>query len=105
VTSLTKTPASVNTVEQLPAIIPAKAAEDSLDREAADQFDWVNDDSIILHEQPETACYFNPRGDLVIRQRGWPDEDSTVIISRGCVDEFLDKLTDVCGIPSFGRSG
>jgi hypothetical protein len=57
---------------------------------------------VILPEQPATACYFNPKGDLVIRQRNWPDGDSLILISANMVDQFLDKLTDACGIPSFG---
>jgi hypothetical protein len=68
-----------------------------------DDFDWANDKSIILPEQPETAAYFNAEGSLVIRQRRWPDEDTVIIIAESCLDRFLDKLTDVCGIPSVGK--
>jgi hypothetical protein len=85
---------------KLPTVVPPKAAED--EREPAKDFDWLNDDSIMLREQPETACYFNQYGGLVIRQRGWPDNDSVVIIAPNNIGEFLDKITDVCGIPSFG---
>jgi hypothetical protein len=92
--SVPQSTASVNTVETLPAIVPTKNPAD---------FDWTDTESVILREQPETACYFNPHGDLVIRQRGGPDEDSVIIISKTCVDAFLDKLTDACGIPSVGR--
>jgi hypothetical protein len=91
------------------AVVPPKpAAEDSLQRETerddAD-FDWVNDDSIILREQPSTAVYFNKEGTLVIRQRRWPDEDTFVYIAETSIGEFLDKITDVCGVPSFGGPG
>ena len=49
-------------------------------------------------EQRKTAAYWNPNGDLVIRQKNWPDEDSFVIISADRVGDFIDKLTDVIGI-------
>jgi hypothetical protein len=67
------------------------------------EFDWSQDDSVILRQQPETACYYNAEGSLVIRQRGWPDEDSVVIIAAPCVDAFIDGLSDIAGIPSVGK--
>jgi hypothetical protein len=39
---------------------------------------------------------------LVIRQRYWPDDDA-LIIAADSVDRFIDKLTDVMGIPSAGK--
>jgi hypothetical protein len=83
----------------LPAIVhpPAlKPAENDSD------FNWSDDDSIILREQPATACYFNKEGSLVIRQRRWPDDDTFIFIAAGSIADFLDKLTDICGIPSVG---
>jgi hypothetical protein len=39
-------------------------------------FDWLNDNSVVLREQPETAVYFNADGALVIRQRAaWNQDD------------------------------
>lgn len=46
-------------------------------------FDWNNDnDAVVLPEQPATACYRNPRGEIVIRQQAaWDqDEDSFILI-------------------------
>jgi hypothetical protein len=85
------------------AVIPPKAAED-FDREAADKFDWVSDDSIVLHHQPAVAVYINSAGGLTIRQeRAWnEDEDTIIAIAPENVAEFIDRLTDVIGIPSFG---
>jgi hypothetical protein len=71
--------------------------------ERSKDFDWSSDSSIILREQPVTACYFNADGPLVIRQRRWPDDDAIIVIAESSLDIFLDKLTDACGIPSFGR--
>jgi hypothetical protein len=62
-----------------------------------------NDHVIVLREQPETACYFNDDGALVIRQRHWPDEDSVVVIGEESIFKFLDRLTEMCGIPSVGK--
>jgi hypothetical protein len=69
-------------------------------------FDWLNDNSVVLREQPETAVYFNADGALVIRQRAaWnQDDDPFVFISPANIGEFLDKLTDICGVPSVGRA-
>lgn len=68
-----------------------------------EDFDWSNDSSVVLHEQPETAIYFNKYGTLVIRQREWPDQDSFVYIAETNIGDFLDRLTDICGVPSFGK--
>lgn len=44
-------------------------------------FSWTEDrDSVVLPEQPETACYTNGNGFVVIRQNGWPDDDDAVVI-------------------------
>lgn len=70
--------------------------------EEIEEFNWDDGDSIVLTEQYATAIYFNPAGELVIRQRRWPDEDQFIFINRGFTDTFIDRLTDALGIPSFG---
>jgi len=52
------------------------------------------------------AVYWNTRGDLVIRQeRDWSENDDPfLVIGRDNVDAFLDRLCDVVGIPSAGKS-
>lgn len=69
------------------------------------KFDWNDDDSVVLHEQPETAIYWNPHGALVIRQRAsWNEyDDPFVVVAANNVHDFLDRLTDICGIPSAGK--
>jgi hypothetical protein len=57
-----------------------------------DEFDWNTDDSIILKEQRATAAYRNPLGELVIRQRTWPDEDTILFISPENEVAFLEGL-------------
>ena len=71
---------------------------------AEGDFNWSADDSsIILREQPATAVYFNREGSLVIRQHRWPDDDTIIIIAASSIADFLDKLTDICGVPSVGK--
>lgn len=70
----------------------------------ADDFQW-DDDSVVLHDQPATAIYFNKFGGLVIRQEArWPsdEDDPYVVIAPNNVAAFIDKITDVVGIPSVG---
>lgn len=62
---------------------------------SSDDFDWENDDSIVLREQPATAIYRNPYGSLVIRQkRRWPDEeeDPIVVVSPESAVAFMEAL-------------
>jgi hypothetical protein len=69
------------------------------------EFDWFKDESVILEEQLPVAVYFNERDHLVIRQRDpWHgDEDTFIYIAPQNIDAFIDKLTDVVGIPSAGK--
>ena len=89
----------------LPAVIepPESENEPQATPEPSGDFDWNDTDRVVLTEQRETAIYWNTNGDLVIRQARWPDDDVWVIITEGSVDRFLDKLTDICGIPSMGK--
>jgi hypothetical protein len=79
---------------------PSPPVTDRLDD--AEEFDWNDESSIVLRAQAETAIYRNPVGDLVIRQRNWPDEDSFVVIAANCEAQFIDQLTDMMGIPTLG---
>lgn len=94
-----KQPCTVSAITPIlpePKTSPAPTGED---------FDWLNDNSVVLREQPETAVYFNRDGALVIRQRAaWNQEDDPfVFISPANIGEFLDKLTEACGVPLAGR--
>ena len=66
------------------------------------EFDW-QDETVALREQRETAIYWNSYGNLVIRQRAWPDDDPFVVISANNVQDFIDRLCDMAGIGSAGR--
>ena len=61
-------------------------------------FDWWKDDCVVLREQHSTAIYFNAEGGLVIRQQNWPEDDDVVIITKPCIDGFMDRLCDALEI-------
>jgi hypothetical protein len=77
---------------RLPAVIPPAKKDEPAD--AGKDFDWqkANDD-VVLRVRPETAVYFNPYGALVIRQHGWPDDDSIVVISADSVGRQKHKAS------------
>jgi len=60
--------------------------------EPDEDFDWNTDDSVIITEQPATALYWNSREQLVIRQRGWPDDDSFVYFNRAMLPHLIEML-------------
>jgi hypothetical protein len=97
-------PQRAPTCSALPAVIDPPTPKSPRNApEANSDFDWNDADAVALAEQHETAIYWNPKGDLVIRQRSWIDDDSLIFISRDSVDQFVDKLCDVVGIPSVSR--
>ena len=64
-------------------------------------FDW-DSPATILPEQQAVAVYFNPSGNLVIRQeRSWDrEEDSFIFVARDSIPAFIDRLTDLLGYGS-----
>ena len=101
---------NATTCTLLPEVCRLLSIPRSLNRQPTRQrpksdFDWNNDDSVVLHHQPAVAAYINQAGGLTIRQeRSWDqDEDIIIAIAPENVGEFIDKLTDVIGIPSFGK--
>ena len=59
-----------------------------------DDFDWANDDSVVLQSQPATAVYRNKFGGLVIRQEKTCDEESDpyIVISEENAVMFMEAL-------------
>lgn len=74
------------------------------DQAYPNEFDWFDDESIVLRPQLAVAIYNNERGGLVIRQeRDWNEESDTfIVIAPENVAAFVDRITDAAGIPSFG---
>jgi hypothetical protein len=51
--------------------------------DTSERFDWCESESIVLREQPATAVYINPAGDIVIRQaNAYGDDDDDFIYLR-----------------------
>jgi hypothetical protein len=76
-----------------------------LAKDKEDRFDWWKDDSIVVERQMSIAVYFNSRGHLVIRQEAEPneDEDTVIYVAPENIAAFIDRLTDIIGIPSVGK--
>ncbi|MDP1583935.1 MAG: hypothetical protein Q8M18_10975 [Bradyrhizobium sp.] len=70
-----------------PVVIPAHSEDD---------FDWNNPDeeSIVLREQRATAVYRNRSGEVIIRQRSWPDEDTFVFIAPEFATAFMEGMAE-----------
>ena len=66
-------------------------------------FDWNDDDAVLLEQQPLTAIYENPKEQIVIRQSAWPDDDVYVVISRPNLMTVIDRLCELAGVGSAGR--
>jgi hypothetical protein len=84
---------------KLPVVIPQT-------EESTSEFNWIEDaDDIILPEQRAVAVYWNKQGSLIIRQeKAWCDEDDQfVVVEKANVNVFIDRLTEVLGIPSVGK--
>lgn len=77
----------------LGAIAPKMSGE-ALIATCDSNFDWSDNPAVILQEQPATAVYFNPDGQLVIRQRAsWcNDEDFFIVISPENCNTLLDGI-------------
>jgi hypothetical protein len=55
---------------------------------------------ILCPRQSEIVAGFNESGDLIITQSNWPDDDSTIVVRAENISDFIDRMTDVLGIPS-----
>lgn len=58
------------------------------------EFDWSDDETIVCYEQPKSKVYFNPQGQVVIRQQaaGYRDEDSFVFFNRENIPALIAAL-------------
>jgi len=60
-------------------------------------------EQMLIESQSAVLASLNNAGDLVLTQWNWPDEDAAIIITHDNIDKFIDRLTDVLGIPSIGK--
>ena len=68
--------------------------------DASKEFGWSTTESVALAEQRQTAGYWNTDGDLVIRQRCWPDDDALIIAA-----DFVDRLIEGHRCPGHSIGG
>jgi len=59
---------------------------------------------VLCPAQSKITIEFDEDGNAVLRQSEWPDDDDVILIRRDNIPDFIDRLTDALGIPSFGRS-
>jgi hypothetical protein len=57
-----------------------------------DDFDWRDDPTIVLQEQPATAVYINTYGSIIVRQQMWPDDDVHVMVRPEHAKTLADAL-------------
>ncbi|WP_456704132.1 hypothetical protein [Bradyrhizobium sp. USDA 4449] len=66
----------------------------------------MNEDSVavtLLSRQDTTTARLDEWGDLIIEQICWPNENQIVLIGASCIEQFVDGLLDLLGVPSVGR--
>jgi hypothetical protein len=63
----------------------------------------TTDVTVLCAEQSKITIEFDEEGNAILRQMEWPDDDEVILIRRENIPDFIDKLTDALGIPSFGR--
>jgi len=69
-------------------------------RQKANQFDWAEEDCVVLQEQLSVAVYRNKRDGIVIRQEGaYGDDDHFVVLrddaaARTLIDAIQRELED-----------
>jgi hypothetical protein len=88
-----------------PVIPPPPEAKPDLEPESEyTDFDWEkHSDDIVQYASCDVAMYFNNQKFRVIRRRRyWDEEDDAFIsISPGCQEAFLERLTQLMGVPTF----
>jgi hypothetical protein len=58
---------------------------------------------VLCPAQSKITIEFDEHGNALLRQSEWPDDDDVIMIQRDNIPDFIDRLTDALGIPSFGR--
>jgi len=61
-----------------------------------DDFDWNDDEAIVLEPRLGVAVYLNQKGDVVIRQQGsYPDDDVWVVFPATDAEIVARRIVDV----------
>jgi len=64
------------------------------------EFAWSGEECNVQRQCNEVAAYLNPHGDLVIRERSWP-EDHWIVIAEPNIQTLIDRLCDLAGIGGY----
>jgi hypothetical protein len=62
-----------------------------------ENFDWLTDPAVILHDQAAVAAYFNKFDELVVKQRDTLGCEATIYIAPENVERFLRGLGERAG--------
>jgi len=88
--------AEIQTARPGPKGAPPETAPD----DGSEDFDWSDAEAVVVPAQPAIAVYFNPRGEIVIRQEAQfhPDEDHFVYVGRKNLRPLIERLQQIdCG--------
>jgi len=84
-------------VEKVPVKAPVISAP--VEDEDSRDFTWSGRDAadVLIPHQPAIAVYFNPHGEVVIRQEGHfgPDEDQFIYLQIKNLDPLIAKLSAI----------
>jgi hypothetical protein len=56
------------------------------------QFEWCDNDAVVLQEQPPTAVYINPFGAVVIRQQSMVGDDPCLLFRPEHIPTLIARL-------------
>jgi hypothetical protein len=59
--------------------------------------------TVLCAEQSKITIEFDEEGNAILRQSDWQEDDAVILIRRENIPDFIDRMTDALGIPSFGR--
>jgi hypothetical protein len=62
------------------------------------------ENTVLCGRQDQIEIAFDGQGNAEIIQTNWPDENQVIRISRENIGNFLDRLCDAFGVPTFGGS-
>lgn len=55
-------------------------------------FDWHDPEVVAVAEQHAIAVYLNDRGEIVLRQHDWPDDDGVILVARQNAGAVVDAI-------------
>jgi hypothetical protein len=91
-----ETPHRVIEAVETPETPPPTPPTPALKPKPEPDFDWNDEDEVIIYDQPTVAVYVNVRNQVVIRSQGdgyWT-EDQWVVISRPNLTALISRLQE-----------